>query len=1091
MINEKSVEKVENLLKRYNINSCVIKDIEGSSMLEIGDPCSLHFCDKFSKSLDSLDFSVCSEKEKIREEIKREVIIKKCPIELLHIAAPLFIDGKYIGIIFVPPWRLSEKIPTEKLEQRIKDLRLEKKKREIFEEYEKISLLSADKEIEAAKSEIKMIAEVITSFMNSEYLNMINTLLRTINIGEFDWKEIITTITKMSRKITRADRSCLLLLEPTTNKLTREFHCEQFEEKKEHCYKHVNSEEGAIGHVFRTGEPLLIRDTEEEQRWQFSTDVKSTLYVPLKNKGNPIGVIHVVSYKKYAFHRWHQQILTIFGEAAELTIHNASLFKNNQKIIEKLESLYTRNLSLVSEHELKLLFQQICTTASELFGADAIIIYSWDQNLRQFQLEFSYGVNIPSKLVGPMIPEKSIKLKVIEKGESCFFITDSKHDEIMKGEFVEREGIESSAALILNNRDEKVGLMFVNYRSRHYFSDEEKQLYRLFALQVASAIRNVQSFREIESQKRKAITILSQISSLIQIETDLDKMFYTILTGITIEEGLAFNRAIVFLKDNYRNILEGKMAVGPTSNEDATQLWEKIKGIKFSDCISEYDKKKILLLESDINRMAKRIVIPLVNENLFTRILREGKPINIKDAIKECPEVYELMGNLSVDAFAIAPLISENKPIGIIVADRKYNHMPIKDFDLELLSLFANQSAMAIKKRALFNRLSLRIKNLDELFATMSIEYNTIENFLKDIGNIIVKVLNVSWNIYLFEEKRNMLVLAESIEEDDLILNPTEVKIGEGTIGTVALTNNAVMGDTFIVIPIKKHTELLGVMQVYKLSFKPVEPFTDDEKKFTEVVGNYIALVISNLKLIQELNILAEQIRNLSMKTLHRMGNKIFPFAGRIEIVNKYISDLELAKGTKDVILENLRIMADLLEEIRIIRKDFLFMTKPLPTELQWLEINDLLEKVISELKPSFKKIKIKFSPQKDLPYIKGDIGLLKESFLELGLNAKNFISPGGEFKVSTRILPYNENINYLLPEDQLYLCVEITNTGSGIPQELKEKIFEPFFTTRGSAGFGLGLSFVRRIIEGHKGLVREEGIPDKGAKFVVILPIS
>ncbi len=70
------------------------------------------------------------------------------------------------------------------------------------------------------------------------------------------------------------------------------------------------------------------------------------------------------------------------------------------------------------------------------------------------------------------------------------------------------------------------------------------------------------------------------------------------------------------------------------------------------------------------------------------------------------------------------------------------------------------------------------------------------------------------------------------------------------------------------------------------------------------------------------------------------------------------------------------------------------------------------------------------------------------------------------------------------------YISIEITDTGIGMTNEVKQRIFEPFFTTKGvGEGTGLGLSIVFGIIEKHNGSIHVESAPGKGSTFTVMLP--
>jgi signal transduction histidine kinase len=77
---------------------------------------------------------------------------------------------------------------------------------------------------------------------------------------------------------------------------------------------------------------------------------------------------------------------------------------------------------------------------------------------------------------------------------------------------------------------------------------------------------------------------------------------------------------------------------------------------------------------------------------------------------------------------------------------------------------------------------------------------------------------------------------------------------------------------------------------------------------------------------------------------------------------------------------------------------------------------------------------------------------------------------------------------------DEKQICVEIADTGVGIPPEILPKVLEPFYTTKPEGkGTGLGLAICRRIVQEHCGTlnITSEGFPGKGTRVCITLPFS
>jgi len=147
--------------------------------------------------------------------------------------------------------------------------------------------------------------------------------------------------------------------------------------------------------------------------------------------------------------------------------------------------------------------------------------------------------------------------------------------------------------------------------------------------------------------------------------------------------------------------------------------------------------------------------------------------------------------------------------------------------------------------------------------------------------------------------------------------------------------------------------------------------------------------------------------------------------------------------------------------------------------ELKPLDLNDLVRDtadILGRLLGGL--IRVQLSLQRELPPISGDSVQLEQVLMNLAVNARDAMPSGGSL-----------NLRTFRGEDG-EVCVEVQDTGTGIPEDLLPHIFEPFVTTKDfTKGTGLGLAMVFGIVKAHQGQVRAENVPGGGARFIVSLP--
>jgi two-component system cell cycle sensor histidine kinase/response regulator CckA len=149
-------------------------------------------------------------------------------------------------------------------------------------------------------------------------------------------------------------------------------------------------------------------------------------------------------------------------------------------------------------------------------------------------------------------------------------------------------------------------------------------------------------------------------------------------------------------------------------------------------------------------------------------------------------------------------------------------------------------------------------------------------------------------------------------------------------------------------------------------------------------------------------------------------------------------------------------------------------------------DLTMLLRRLIGE------KVTLDVVHGRDLWPVKVDISQLEQVIVNLAVNSRDAMPEGGRLKVRTANVTAKECERYRakgMPAAD-YVLVEVSDTGSGIPDAIVGKIFDPFFTTKEvGKGTGLGLSTVYGIIKQTGGFVYVDSVEREGATFRIFLP--
>lgn len=157
------------------------------------------------------------------------------------------------------------------------------------------------------------------------------------------------------------------------------------------------------------------------------------------------------------------------------------------------------------------------------------------------------------------------------------------------------------------------------------------------------------------------------------------------------------------------------------------------------------------------------------------------------------------------------------------------------------------------------------------------------------------------------------------------------------------------------------------------------------------------------------------------------------------------------------------------------------------------IDINELVKRTAEMFGRTKKEVIIHQRLQEDLWAALADEGQIEQVLLNLYVNAWQAMSGGGEIYLDTENEPlFDEGLGQIGLKSGNYVKISITDTGTGIDEEIQERIFEPFFTTKERGrGTGLGLASAYGILKNHRGAIKVFSKKGEGSTFVIYLPMT
>ena len=231
-----------------------------------------------------------------------------------------------------------------------------------------------------------------------------------------------------------------------------------------------------------------------------------------------------------------------------------------------------------------------------------------------------------------------------------------------------------------------------------------------------------------------------------------------------------------------------------------------------------------------------------------------------------------------------------------------------------------------------------------------------------------------------------------------------------------------------------------------------------------------------NLQKLEQANLEKNRLERLSLlgqmsaQVAHEIKNPLNSIKGAAHYIKTNFQG-QLLQEFLEVIEEESQRLSDILA-------DFLNFSKPGPLVPVVADLNSLVQDTLKlvENDAQEKGVSLHFNPDEPSPKFNFDYAKMKQSLLNLLINALQATPEGERIEVSTEFVANKARI-------------VVSDTGKGMTEKDMEQIFRPFYTTK-MRGSGLGLAIAEQSVREHEGDIQVQSSPEQGTAFTITLPL-
>jgi signal transduction histidine kinase/PAS domain-containing protein len=519
-------------------------------------------------------------------------------------------------------------------------------------------------------------------------------------------------------------------------------------------------------------------------------------------------------------------------------------------------------------------------------------------------------------------------------------------------------------------------------------------------------------------------------------------------------------------------------------------------------------------------------------EGLAGKVLENGTPLAVEDYRTWSGRASAYDG-LPFGPMVAVPLRWGGHVLGTIDVARRTGP-PFTEAEIRLLSLFANQAAVAIANARLYADVQRELaerrlaeEHVRQRSQELSTLYDTVlevasrlelEQLLPTIVERAGRLLQATGcGMYLYQPAPDELQYVVAYGKSERLIGHT-LHRGEGISGRVLQSGEPMAVDDYqhwpgrsslfesddvgavLSVPVKWGERVLGVIDLQR---GVGSAFSAEEIRLLTLFANQAAIALANAQLyaaarreLDERKSAEAQLQQaqrmeavgvLAGGVAHEFNNLLTVIQGNVELV---LADLDGNESEREVLATVVRAA----QRAAGLTRQLLAFSRRQVLERGELDLNALLPNLAKMLHPALgPDINLRLERAHGLRPVLADAGAIEQLLMNLALNARDAMPQGGELRISTSAATVDEEFcrSRANCKPGEYVRLTVSDTGTGMDQETLRHVFEPFFTTKEvGKGTGLGLSVAYGIVRQHEGLIEVQSELGRGTRFDVYLPV-